>query len=87
MGVKSRAIHAGEAACIAVAVSRELTFATDDGDAVLAYQALGGHSATSTLMLLHEAATRDILDEADAKADWNRLNQRLRGRLNLPWFC
>jgi hypothetical protein len=85
LGVKARRIHAGEAACIAVAVTRGIGFATDDGDAAHAYVGLSQRTPESTLSLLKRSITFRMLDEPEARADWDRLNRRLRGRLDHPW--
>jgi hypothetical protein len=84
-GVKARRIHAGEAACIAVAVTRGIAFATDDNDAAHAYVGLSQRTPESTLSLLKRSVTLGMLDDQEARAEWDRLNRRLRGRLNHPW--
>ena len=84
-GAPSRHIDAGEAACIAVAHARRLNFATDDEPGARTYQGLCHRAADSTLGILKRAVTAELLPEADARADWTRLNTRLRGRLGLAW--
>ena len=85
LGVKVRRIHVGEAACIAVAVTRGIALATDDNDAAHAYVGLSQRTPESTLSLLKRSATLGMLDEPEARAEWDRLNRRLRGQLNRPW--
>jgi hypothetical protein len=57
LSVKARRIHAGEAACIAVAVARGIAFATDDNDAAHAYVGFSQRTPEATLSLLKRGVT------------------------------
>lgn len=84
LGVRARRLDTGEAVSIAIATSRGLAFASDDDDARLAYLALGGPSHAWTLDLIQSAVSTGVLDEATARAGYERLRQQYRF-WGLPW--
>jgi len=62
-------LGAGEAACVALAVSRGWVLATDDTDALTALEALSqGHGYERIRRLLQRAASRGLISEAEANA-------------------
>jgi predicted nucleic acid-binding protein len=62
-------LGAGEAACVALAVSRSWVLATDDQDALTALEALSpGHGYERIRRLLQRAASRGLISEAEANA-------------------
>lgn len=84
-GLKRRPIHRGEASCIGVALRTGFGLATDDGDGAAAYQSLARRPAASTHSLMKDAFEQQLLPDAQARVDWEYLNLRLRGRLDLDW--
>jgi hypothetical protein len=84
LGMKARRLDAGEAACIAIAVTRALALATDDGDGVVAFKALGGTDHSWTRDLLKRAVKDGLLGEAEAKAGYEELQSQFNFRAP-PW--
>lgn len=67
-------LHAGEAACLALAVHRGLTLVTDDNDALTALATFGSGTQYERIRkLLTRAADQDLLTRSDA----NRLHREM----------
>lgn len=78
--MKARRLDAGEAACIAVAVMRNLALGTDDPDGVAAFKALGGQGHSWTLDLITRAASEGLLTESEAREGYETLRNRFMFR-------
>jgi hypothetical protein len=74
LGAKTRRLDAGESASIAIAVTRSLTFASDDEDALTLWEALSGTPGRRTRDLFWKLVTERSVAEADAR-DVHRLLQ------------
>lgn len=62
-------LGAGEAACLAIAISRNWVLATDDSDALRALESLApGHPYRRTRQVLELAISKGILDREQARA-------------------
>jgi hypothetical protein len=67
LGAKARRLDAGESASIAIAVTRQLAFASDDEDALTLWEALAGVSGRRTRDLLWQLVTDGLVAEPDAR--------------------
>ncbi len=67
LGAKARRLDAGESASIAIAMSRSLTLASDDGDALTLWEALSGKPGRRTRDLLHQLTADEFVTEPDAR--------------------
>ncbi|HTX25698.1 MAG TPA: hypothetical protein VME19_01625, partial [Streptosporangiaceae bacterium] len=67
LGAKSRRLDAGESACIAIAASRSLAFASDDEDALTLWAALTSSSGHRTRDLLRRLVNSGTIEEDDAR--------------------
>ena len=65
MGIGARRIDDGEAACIAVAVTRGMQFATDDKPAVAAFKSLTSSRAFSTFDALDQLASLGHIEDLE----------------------
>jgi hypothetical protein len=73
LGAQARRLDAGESASIAIAVSRSLSFASDDEDALTLWKALTGSVGNRTRDLLWRLVTSAAVNEADARAAYQVL--------------
>lgn len=67
LGVKARRLDAGESVSIAIAVTRQLAFATDDEGALTLWEALSGLPGRRTRDLLWQLVTDGSVAESDAQ--------------------
>ena len=67
LGAKARRLDAGESASIAIAVTRSLSFASDDDDALTLWEALSGALGCRTRDLLHKLASKAVVAEQEAR--------------------
>jgi len=68
LGAKARRLDAGEAATIAIAQARSLSFASDDDDALVLWQALTGQQGLRTVDLMRQVVQDGRETEADGRA-------------------
>ena len=66
LGAKARRLDAGESVSIAIAVTRSLSFASDDDDALTLWEALSGAPGFRTRDLLLELVGRGVVAERAA---------------------
>lgn len=78
LGMKARRLDTGEAVSVAICVSRDETFGCDDEDARIGYQALGGRECLSTLDLVQLAVQRGLLQEVEARPEYEKLRRTYR---------
>jgi hypothetical protein len=67
LGAKARRLDAGESASIAIAMSRSLTLASDDEDALTLWEALSGTPGRRTRDLLLQLTADGFVAEPDAR--------------------
>jgi hypothetical protein len=75
LGLRARRLGAGEAVSIAIAQARGLDFASDDGQALVAYHALTGRSAVRTLDIIQLLVSRALIDEAVGRNGYRLLRE------------
>lgn len=78
LGMRARRLDAGEAVSVAICVSRNEAFGSDDEDACIAYRALGGGESLSTLDLVRRAVRRGLLPEYEARREYEKLQGTYR---------
>lgn len=64
LGMRARRLDAGEGVSIGIAVTRNLDFASDDGQALIAYTALTGRPEVRTRDLIRLLVNQGLIDEA-----------------------
>lgn len=64
LGLRARRLDAGEAVSIAIAHARGLDFASDDGQALVAYAALTGRTAMRTRDVIKLLVSQGLVEEA-----------------------
>ena len=67
LGAKARRLDAGESVSIAIAVTRSLSFASDDDDALTLWEALSGGPGCRTRDLLRELVRGGVVAEQEAR--------------------
>ena len=67
LGAKARRLDAGESVSIAIAVTRSLSFASDDDDALTLWEALSGAPGFRTRNLLLELVGSGVVAEQEAR--------------------
>ena len=67
LGAKARRLDAGESVSIAIAVTRSLSFASDDDDALTLWEALSGGPGCRTRDLLRELVGGGVVAEQEAR--------------------
>lgn len=67
LGAKGRRLDAGESASIAIALTRSLSFASDDNDALTLWEALSGATGLRTRDLLRELVGKGLVAEQEAR--------------------
>ena len=67
LGAKARRLDAGEAASIAIALTRSRAFASDDDDALTLWEALSGAPGWRTRDLLRKLVTQGAVAEQEAR--------------------
>ena len=67
LGAKARRLDAGESVSIAIAVTRSLSFASDDDDALTLWEALSGAPGFRTRDLLLELVGSGVVAEQEAR--------------------
>lgn len=75
LGMHARRLDVGESVSIAVAHHRNLAFATDDEQALIAFGGLTGRMAFRTSDLLKLLADGGRVDEREAKAAYRSLQE------------
>jgi hypothetical protein len=75
LGMRARRLDAGEAVSIGIAVTRGLDFASDDGQALVAYTALTGRAELRTREILKILVDQGLLDEAVAQDGYRFLQE------------
>jgi hypothetical protein len=75
LGLRARRLDAGEAVSIAIAQARGLDFASDDGQAIVAYTALTGRPAMRTLEVIRFLITHRQVEEAAGRDGYRLLRE------------
>jgi hypothetical protein len=75
LGLRARALDAGEAVSIAIAHARGLDFASDDGQALVAYTALTGRPATRTRDVIRLLVGRGLIEESVGRDGYRLLRE------------
>lgn len=78
MGMRARRLDSGEAISLAVAVRRQLSFASDDDSGRIAYLALGGSAFFWTCDLARRCVEQGLLREDEARDGYDRLRNDYR---------
>ena len=73
--MRARRLDAGEAVSIGIAVTCGLDFASDDGQALIAYSALTGRSEVRTLDVIKLLVNQELIEEAVARDRYRFLQQ------------
>lgn len=76
LGMRARRLDAGESVSIAIALTRDVPLASDDGPGVRAFRALGGEEHYWTRDLLKRAVDEGLLTESEARDGYQKLRQR-----------
>jgi hypothetical protein len=84
LNLKALQLGAGESACIAAAIHLRLPLATDDDDARKTYLGEGGIGHFWTRDLVKIAVGRGLLNEHEAKREYEALTSRYRF-FGVPW--
>jgi hypothetical protein len=75
LGLRARRLDTGEAVSIAIAHARGLGFASDDGQALVAYAALTGRPAVRTLDIIQLLVTQGFVDKAVGREGYRYLRE------------
>jgi hypothetical protein len=87
LGARSRRLGAGEAASLAIALGRSVTFASDDEDALAIWKGLAGAPGRRTRHLLWQLAADGIVAESDARKAYHLLQtDDLHAIGGPPWW-
>ena len=73
LGAKARRLDVGEAATIAIAQARSLSFASDDDDALILWQAITGQQGLRTVDLMRQVVSDERATEAEGRALYQML--------------
>jgi hypothetical protein len=74
-GLRARRLDAGEAISIAIAHARGLEFASDDGQALVAYTGLTERTAARTLDIVRLLVKRGMVEESAAREGYRLLRE------------
>ncbi|MGH3191028.1 MAG: hypothetical protein ACRDOL_28040 [Streptosporangiaceae bacterium] len=87
LGARSRRLGAGEAASVAIAMGRSVTFASDDEDALAVWKGLTGAPGRRTRHLLWQLVADGIVTESDAREAYHLLQaDDLHAIGGPPWW-
>jgi hypothetical protein len=75
LGLTACRLDSGEAVSIAIAVARDLDFASDDEQALVAYAALGHRALTRTRDAVRLLVAHGLIDEAAARNGYRFLQE------------
>jgi hypothetical protein len=75
LGLRARRLDAGEAVSIAIAQARGLDFASDDGQALIAYTALTRRQAMRTLDVIQLLVSKGLIEESVARNGYRLLRE------------
>jgi len=75
LGMRARRLDTGEAVSIGIAVTQGFDFASDDGQALVAYSALTGRAEVRTRNILKLLVDQGLIDEAVARDRYRFLQE------------